>query len=64
MSTLLIDSQIAEILMLTSRQVLKLAKRGEIPAVFLPNGEIRFDYHDVAEWIKTCKQLPKREGDE
>ncbi|MCC6127444.1 MAG: helix-turn-helix domain-containing protein [Pirellulales bacterium] len=61
-TTLLLDSQIAELLCLSPRQVLRLAKRGKIPHIVLPNGEIRFDFQDVKTWLKTCTRLPGEGG--
>jgi predicted site-specific integrase-resolvase len=56
MSTLLTDSEAGDILKLTPRQVARLAKRGQIPSIELPNGETRFDSDDIRKWIETCKR--------
>ena len=56
MGTLLTDSEAAEILRLTPRQVARLAKRGALPSVKLPGDEIRFDPDDIRRWIETLKQ--------
>jgi len=55
-TTLLTDSEAAEILRLTPRQVAKLAKRGEIPTVHLPRNEVRFDSDDLRQWVETLKR--------
>jgi excisionase family DNA binding protein len=53
---LLTDSEAAEILRLTPRQVSKLARNGELPSVHLPGNEIRFDPADLQKWIALHKQ--------
>ena len=60
-TTLLTDSEAAELLRLTSRQVAKLARRGELPSVHLPGGEIRFDPDDLRQWVETLKRPAKAE---
>ena len=54
--TLLTDSEAAEILRLTPRQVARLAKRGELPSVQMPGDEIRFDLEDLRLWVETRKR--------
>ncbi len=56
MTRLITDSEAAEILALTPRQVAKLAKHGELPSVKLPGDEIRFDPTDLACYIESRKQ--------
>ena len=63
MSTLLTDSEAAEILRLTPRQVARLAKKGILPSVRLPGNEIRFDPNDIRQWVETLKH-PAKLGDE
>ena len=53
MSKLITDSEAAEILCLTVRQVARLARRDDLPHVNLPNGELRFDADDLRAWIET-----------
>ena len=55
-TTLLTDSETAEILRLTPRQVAKLARRGELPCVNLPGNEIRFDPADIRQWVEAHKR--------
>jgi excisionase family DNA binding protein len=62
MTTLLTDSEAADILRLTPRQVAKLAKRGELPTVHLPGDEIRFDAADLAQYVESRKQPAKGNG--
>jgi excisionase family DNA binding protein len=59
---LLTDCETAELLGLTPRQVLRLANRGEIPSVRLPNREIRFDRADLSRFIDGCKRPASAEG--
>ena len=61
MTSLLTDSEAAEILRLTPRQVAKLARRGELPKIAFPNGEVRFDPADLARFVESHKQ-PAMEG--
>lgn len=50
---LLTEDEAAEILRLTSSRVLRLARRGEIPAVRLPGNEYRFVESDLWEWVRS-----------
>jgi len=56
MSKLITDFDAAEILCLTPRQVLRLARRGEAPCIRLPNGDYRFDPEDLRRWVESLKQ--------
>jgi excisionase family DNA binding protein len=58
---LLTDVEAAELLRLTPRQVSRLANRGELPAVYLPGNEIRFDPDDLRRWVNSHKR-PATEG--
>jgi excisionase family DNA binding protein len=62
MTTLLNESQVADLLGLTARQVLKLARRGELPSVRLPDNEIRFDPEDIFRWVESRKLPAIGEG--
>ena len=53
--TLLTDSEAADILRLTPRQVARLAKKGILPSVKLPGDEIRFDPEDIRRWVDSLK---------
>ena len=53
---LLTESEAADFLSLTPRQVLRLASRGELPRVVFPNKEIRFDQADLARFVDSRKQ--------
>ena len=59
---LLTDSEAAEILRLTPRQVARLAKLGELPSVQLPGDETRFDPDDLRQWVEAHKR-PAVNGD-
>ncbi|MFH1919783.1 MAG: helix-turn-helix domain-containing protein [Planctomycetota bacterium] len=56
------DSEASELLRLTPRQVLRLAKRGDLPAVYLPGNEIRFDPSDLARWVEAHKRSAPQEA--
>ncbi len=56
MTTLLTQDEAADILKLSARQVLRLANKGQLPSVHLPNKEIRFDPDDIRRWVETLKQ--------
>jgi excisionase family DNA binding protein len=60
-TTLLTDSEAAELLRLTPRQVTRLARRNELPSVCLPGNEIRFDLDDIRRWVDSRKR-PMPEG--
>ena len=62
MGTLITDSEAAEILRLTPRQVAKLAKKGILPSVKLPGDEIRFDPDDLRQWVETLKRPASDQG--
>jgi predicted DNA-binding transcriptional regulator AlpA len=49
---LLAAKNVADILQLTSRQVVRLANRGVIPSVELPTGDRRFIESDIWDWIE------------
>lgn len=40
-------------LAMSERRVARLAKRGRIPAIVLPDGELAFEPEKLAEWIRT-----------
>jgi len=61
MTSLLTDTEAADFLKLTARQVLRLAARGELPSVRFPNKQVRFDPADLARFVEAHKQ-PAREG--
>jgi excisionase family DNA binding protein len=56
MVKLITDSEAAEILALTPRQVARLAKCGELPSVTLPGNEVRFDPEDIRQWVEGRKR--------
>lgn len=57
---LLTESEAAEVLRLTPRQVVKLAKAGELPTVHLPGNELRFDPADLSAFVESCKRPADR----
>ncbi len=62
MTALLTETETADLLKLTTRQVLRFAKRGLLRAVRLPNAEVRFDPADVAGFIESCKAPTESRG--
>jgi len=54
--TLLTKSEAAEILKVTSGQLARMAGRGDVPSVRLPNGERRFIARDLWTWIESQRQ--------
>jgi len=63
MTKLLTQTEAADFLQLTPRQVLRLANRGELPRVVFPNREIRFDEDDLWRFIESHKRPAAGEGD-
>lgn len=53
---LITESEAAELLGLTPRQVVRLANRGELPRVVFPNREVRFDQADLAAFVESHKR--------
>ncbi len=51
MTRLLTETDVADVLGLTSRQVLRLARLGQLPFVRLPGNAVRFEPADLAVWI-------------
>jgi predicted site-specific integrase-resolvase len=63
MTTQLLNSaDAAAVLMLTPAQVRTLVRKGQLPHVALPNGEIRFDPDDIRQWVESHKQPATAEG--
>ena len=61
-NALLTDVEAADVLKLTPRQVTRLARRGELPAVHLPGNHLRFDIDDLRRWVETRKNPDAKEG--
>jgi hypothetical protein len=57
---LLIASDVATWLWLTTRQVERMAKAGQIPSRRLPNGDLVFDVAELRRWAAS---LPRPLGD-
>lgn len=56
MTQLLTDSEASEILRISVRQLIHFARRGMLPAIRLPDDELRFDPIDIEAWIQSRKQ--------
>ncbi len=48
--------ELAQLLSLTSRQVLRMVKSDGLPTVRLMKDEIRFDREEVEAWLKARKE--------
>lgn len=59
METLLTPREVDQLLRYPQGRAMKLAQTGKLPAVFLPDGEIRFDPRD----IETVVQSRRPEAD-
>lgn len=53
---LLTSKQAGVMLSMPACRVKRLAKRGHIPHVSLPDGEFRFDSADLRIWVELHKQ--------
>ena len=54
MATLLTPADVDRILCYPRGRSKRLAKRGKIPHVRLPDGEIRFDADVIDRWLREC----------
>ena len=61
MESLLTPREVDQLFRYPHGRSAKLAKAGELPAVFLPDGEIRFQSGVIDEWISERSQ-PKKEA--
>jgi len=52
---LLNDAEAADLLRLPLARFKRLATAGLVPRVILPGGEVRFDEHDLREWLNGLK---------
>jgi hypothetical protein len=46
-------------LSLSTRQVEKMARRGEIPSIKLPNGDLVFDRAELLMWLDQLRDQPQ-----
>lgn len=54
----LTDHQVAAWLLTTPARVRRLANKGQIPHVSLPDGTLLFVHADLLEWSKTLPKKP------
>lgn len=53
-----------KLLVMPAARVKRLAKRGEIPSVRLPDGEVRFRRADLERWVEEhCSQTQASDSD-
>lgn len=53
METLLTPREVDQLLRYPRGRAVKLAQTGKLPAVFLPDGEIRFNPHDIETLVQS-----------
>lgn len=53
---LLNDSEAAERLRMLPGRLVRLARKGLVPHVLLPDGELRFDPRDLDAWVEAHKR--------
>ena len=54
---ILIDARTAgRLLDMLPARVKRLAKRGEMPSIILPDGEVRFSEDDLRDWVTNYRQ--------
>jgi len=51
---LLTARQVAELLGVSAETVLRWTRRGDLPALRLPGGAIRYRETDLDKWLATC----------
>ncbi len=65
MNEILLDGDEAAAQLRISRTKLtRLARRGEVPHVLLPDGEIRFRRDDLVVWVASYRQPPAAQPQE
>jgi excisionase family DNA binding protein len=52
---MLTPGEVASWLHTRTNFVLRLVRRGEIPHVKLPNGDVLFDRAELTDWVKTYR---------
>jgi excisionase family DNA binding protein len=59
---LLLPCQVASLLTMTTRAVVKMARAGELPYVELPDGEILIDRADLLRWVQARRRPARWEA--
>ena len=54
-------SEIDSLLRLPRGRAKRLAIKGEIPHILLPDGEVRFDPEEMQNWLKRCRRSANSE---
>jgi len=54
---LLLPDELSELLRLPHNKVILMAKRGEIPALYVL-GKLRFDANEIERWLKEHRVKP------
>lgn len=58
---LLTARQVADTLGLSTETVLRWTRRGDLPAIRLPGGALRYLEHDLDDWLAHRATLPRTE---
>jgi len=53
---LLTPGEAADQLRILRTRIVRLARAGDVPHIALPDGEIRFDAHDLDAWVESHKR--------
>ena len=56
---LLSDDEAAKVLRMLPSRLKRLAKAGQVPHILLPDGELRFEFTELAEWIARHRVADK-----
>ncbi len=51
--------EVAELLGVSAETVLRWTRRGDLPALRLPGGAIRYRQHDLDAWLATLNLTPE-----
>lgn len=59
---LLTEAEAGELLRMLPARVVRLTKRGVIPHIALPDGELRYSASDLMEWAASFRRPGERQG--
>ncbi len=59
---LLTDAEAARLLRMLRSRLVRMARRGDVPCIILPDGDVRFRRGDLAEWIGRHHRPAAHEG--
>jgi excisionase family DNA binding protein len=58
MSALMTAREVADLLGVSPETILRWTRRGELPAIRLPGGALRYREDDLHQWLDTRATLP------